>query len=120
MPVSFSPHLPSYAQFVGGPIATLGTVTGGSGYTNGTYTGVALTGGLGTGATATVVVAGGAVTTVTLTSGGAPVIPTGSIGYLIGDVLTSTDARLGAGTGFTVPVATSSRWIAGVSRTSIQ
>ena len=108
--VAYSPHLPSYAQFVGGPIATLGTVTGGAGYISGTYPNVALTGGTGTGAQATVTVAGGAVTTVTLTNIGAPLTPTGAVGYLVTDVLTATDARLGAGTGFAVPVATVSSY----------
>jgi len=55
-------------------VATLGTVTGGSGYTNGTYTGVVMTLSSGSLAltypTATIVVAGGVVTTVTLTAFG--------------------------------------------------
>jgi hypothetical protein len=83
-----------------GAIQTLGTVTGGSGYTAAdTYTGVALTGGTGTGAVATIVVAGGAVTTVTLTSFGK--------GYTANDSLTTANSNLGgAGSGFAVPVAT--------------
>jgi hypothetical protein len=76
-------------------IQTLGAVTGGSGYTNGTYTSVPLTGGSGANAVATIVVAGGAVTTVTITTRGA--------GYIIGDVLTAT-AFIGPGAGFSVPV----------------
>jgi hypothetical protein len=76
-------------------IQTLGTVTGGSGYTNGTYTSVPLTGGSGANAVATIVVAGGAVTTVTITTRGA--------GYLIGNALTAT-AFIGPGAGFSVPV----------------
>jgi microcystin-dependent protein len=55
-------------------VATLGTITGGSGYTNGTYTGVVMTLSSGSAAgvypTATIVVSGGAVTTVTLTAFG--------------------------------------------------
>jgi len=78
---------------------TLGTVTGGSGYTSATYTNVALTGGTGTGARATIVVAGGVVTTVTLTSFGK--------GYTVADSLTTANTNLGgAGSGFAVPVAT--------------
>lgn len=59
-------------------IATV-TFTAGSGYTNNTYTNVALTGGSGAGAFATVVVAGGVVTSVTITQPGQ--------GYTAGDVL---------------------------------
>lgn len=77
-------------------IATLGSITAGSAYTNGTYTAVPLTGGTGTGATATIVVAGNAVTTVTLVDKG--------IGYTAADVLSANLAPVG--TGFAVPVAT--------------
>jgi hypothetical protein len=82
-----------------GTILTKGSITGGSSYTNGTYTAVALTGGSGTGATATIVVGSNAVTTVTIVSGG--------FGYKVGDVLSATAASIGGtGTGFSVPVAT--------------
>jgi len=82
-----------------GPILTLGTITGGSAYTNGTYTDVPLTGGLGFGAIATITIAAGAVTAVALTDLGA--------GYTPGDVLSATTANLGGtGSGFSVPVAT--------------
>ena len=82
-----------------GPILTLGAITGGSAYTNGTYTDVPLTGGLGFGAIATVTIAAGAVTAVALTDLGA--------GYSPGDVLSATQANLGGtGSGFSVPVAT--------------
>jgi hypothetical protein len=78
-------------------IETLGSVTGGSGYTNGTYTNVPLTGGNGANATATVVVSGGAVTTVTITLRGA--------GYVIGNTLSASNTNLGGtGAGFSVPV----------------
>ena len=60
-------------------IATLGAITAGTGYTNGTYTNVQLTGGSGAGAFATVVVAGGVVTSVTITQPGQ--------GYTVGDSL---------------------------------
>jgi hypothetical protein len=82
-----------------GPILTLGSITGGAAYTNGTYTDVPLTGGLGAGAIATVTISGNAVTAVALTDLGA--------GYTPGDVLSATQANLGGtGSGFSVPVAT--------------
>jgi len=78
-------------------IKTLGAITGGTLYTNGTYTGVALTGGTGHGAAATIVVAGGTVTTVTITSLGAA--------YIIGGVLSAAAASIGGtGSGFSVPI----------------
>jgi hypothetical protein len=78
-------------------IQTLGAVTGGSGYPDGTYTNVPLTGGSGANATATVVVSGGAVTTVTITLRGA--------GYVIGNTLSASNTNLGgAGAGFSIPV----------------
>jgi hypothetical protein len=76
-------------------IATLGTIAAGSGYTNGTYNGVALQGGSGSGATANITVAGGAVTAVEIATGGT--------GYQAGDALT---ASIAGGAGFSVPVAT--------------
>jgi hypothetical protein len=78
-----------------GAIATLGAVTGGTGYTNSTYNGVALTGGSGTGAIANIVVASNVVTTVTIVNSGS--------GYKAADVLT---ANITGGSGFSVPVAT--------------
>lgn len=78
-------------------IKTLGTITPGSGYVNGSYTNVTLTGGSGSGAKATIGVSGTAVTTVTITARGA--------GYLVGDVLSATAASLGGtGAGFSIPV----------------
>lgn len=82
-----------------GPILTLGAITGGSGYTDGTYTSVALTGGSGTYATADITVAGGIVTAVTLKVPGAR--------YKAADVLSAATATIGTlGTGFSIPVAT--------------
>lgn len=79
-------------------IKTLGTITPGSGYVNGSYTNVTLTGGSGTGAKATIGVSGTAVTTVTITARGA--------GYAVGDVLSATAASLGGtGAGFSIPVS---------------
>jgi hypothetical protein len=78
-------------------IKTVGAITGGAGYVNGSYTNVTLTGGSGSGAKATIGVAGTAVTTVTITSRGAA--------YLVGDVLSATAASLGGtGAGFSIPV----------------
>lgn len=68
------------------------TLTAGSGYTDGTYTDVALTGGTGTGAKATIVVFGGVVTSVTITAPGT--------NYTISDVLTY--ALPGGGTNFSI------------------
>ena len=78
-------------------IKTLGAITGGSGYVNGSYVNVTLTGGAGSGAKATIGVSGTAVTTVTITARGA--------GYAVGDVLSATAASLGGtGAGFSIPV----------------
>jgi len=79
-------------------IKTLGAITGGAGYVNGSYTNVTLTGGSGLGAKATIGVAGGIVTTVTITARGAA--------YLVGNVLSATAASLGGtGAGFSIPVS---------------
>ena len=84
-------------------VATLGTITGGSGYIDNTYTSV-LTYVSGSTAvtypTATIVVSGGVVTTVTLTSFGVGFKDTTT-------VLSAAAANIGGtGSGFTVPVAT--------------
>lgn len=63
---------------------------GGSGYVNGTYTNVPLTGGSGTGALATMVVIGTVVDSVTITYHGT--------GYAAGDTLSASNTNLG-GTG---------------------
>jgi hypothetical protein len=72
--------------------ANLFTLTAGSGYTNGTYTNVALTGGTGSGAQATITVAGGIVTAVTITANGT--------GYAVGNQLTY--ALPGGGSNFRI------------------
>lgn len=69
--------------------------SGGTLYTNGTYTNVALTGGSGSGAYATIVVAGGIVTTVTITAHG--------VDYVAGNTLSAT---LPVGSGFSLLVGT--------------
>ncbi len=81
-------------------IATTGTLTGGTGYVNGTYYNVPLTGGTGAGAIANITVSGGSVTAVTPTSG------IGS-GYAAGDALSASNTNLGgSGSGFSIAVAT--------------
>lgn len=78
-------------------VVSLGAIAGGSGYTNGTYHNVLLTGGSGGGAVADIVVSGGAVTSIT------PLYPGGS--YKVGDTLTCNSADIGGrGSGFSVPV----------------
>jgi len=75
-----------------GPIGTIDISTQGSGYTNGTYTGISIIGGKsGSGATATVVVSGGAVTSVTVTLGGSNYISLDS--FTLG-------SGIGSGSGF--------------------
>jgi hypothetical protein len=83
----------------GGLIDTLTNLVGGSGYTNGSYTGVPLTGGSGSGATADITVSGTSVTSVTL-------VNTGD-GYMAGDQLSASDANLGGGggSGFSIDVS---------------
>lgn len=66
----------------------------GSGYTDGSYSAVALTGGMGSGATADITVAGGIVTAVTLDNPGG--------GYALNDTLSCSS--IGSGTGFSYAV----------------
>ena len=78
-------------------IQTFGSITAGSGYVNGTYTSVPLTGGSGANATATIVVSGGGITSVTITLRGA--------GYTVGNALSASNTNLGGtGAGFSIPV----------------
>jgi len=82
---------------VQGGIAGFGTITPGSGYTNGIYEQVPLTGGDGSNAVATVTVSGGIVTAVTLTNPG--------YFYISGNVLSASPSYIGgSGSGFSVPV----------------
>lgn len=78
---------------------TVTAVVGSSGYVNGQYDGVPLTGGSGTGATADIEVAGNVITSVDMDVGGA--------GYVLGDVLTASNSNLGgSGVGFAYLVNT--------------
>lgn len=82
-----------------GAVLTLGTLTGGTGYVDGFYEDVALTGGTGTGARANITVASGIVTTVVMTSLGSAFTAT--------DDLTTANTNLGGtGSGFTQDVST--------------
>ena len=83
--------VPYVGQFVSFDHGLTGTITGGSGYTNGTYNGVALTGGDGSNATANITVSGNAVTAVTIVNQGS--------GYTTGNTLSAADANLGGGGG---------------------
>jgi hypothetical protein len=83
----------TYAMLTSSAVSD-GTLVGGTGYTNGTYAGVSLTGGTGRNATADITVAGNTVTVVAIDSGG--------VGYTIGDVLSASS--IGAGAGFTYTV----------------
>lgn len=84
-------------SIVKGVLSGFGAITGGSGYTNGVYENVSLTGGNGTGATATITIAGGVVSDVELTNGGSL--------YLVGDSLSAATADIGgSGSGFSVLV----------------
>lgn len=79
---------------INGMVGLLGTITPGSGYTNGTYPNQALTGGSGSSATANITVAGGAVTAVTIVNPGTQ--------YVVGDTFSAT---FGGGSGFSIPIA---------------
>ena len=79
-------------------IASFGTLTGGSSYTNGIYYNVPLTGGSGTSAYADITVSGGSVIAVVIRNGGCL--------YKVGDTLSAATADIGGtGSGFSVPVA---------------
>ena len=84
---------------VQGQISVLnnGSFTAGTGYTNGVYPNVALTGGTGSGAYADIVVSGGAVTSVTLKFGGNF--------YVVGDSLSCASIGV-SGSGFAISVLT--------------
>lgn len=87
---------PTPINILGG-ISVVGITSGGTAYTNGTYTSVPLVGS-GSGAAATVVVAGNIVTTVTVTAAGA--------NYVNGEQITISAASIGGtGSGFLGTVA---------------
>lgn len=86
---------------INGMVGTLGPITGGSGYVNGSYGGVSLTGGSGSNATANITVSGGIVTGVAVLNPGTQ--------YVVGDVLSASAASIGGtGGGFSVSVLSTS------------
>lgn len=109
---SYSAELHYYyypTSIVQSAISTLGTLTGGSSYTNGTYFNVPLTGGSGSGATAKIVVSGGAVTSVSIQNPG--------VFYAVNDSLSAAASDIGGtGSGFAVTIsvvsnATGTSWL---------
>ena len=89
-------HYPIAAAWETNAVGGVNKITltsGGSSYTNATYTNQALTGGSGTGATATIVVAGGVVTSVTIYTKGTD--------YVVGNTLS---AAIPAGSGLVITV----------------
>jgi len=86
-------------SIVQGVITAFTNIIAGTGYTDGTYFNVPLSGGSGSSATATIVVLAGAIQTVTLNAGGSL--------YVAGDTLTTSNAYLGgSGASFSVQVGT--------------
>jgi hypothetical protein len=86
-------------SIVQGAILTVGNISGGSLYTNGTYNNVPLTGGSGSGATAKITVSGQTITSVAIENNGNF--------YVVGDVLSCSNIYVGgSGSSFSVPVAT--------------
>ena len=79
-------------------ISSLGAITGGSGYVNGTYFDVSLTGGSGSSAKANITVSGNTVTSVSITNSGCL--------YVVNDSLSASNTDLGGtGSAFSVSVA---------------
>lgn len=93
------PVKPVWGYTLTGTIVTVTNGVAGSGYVNGTYTNVPLTGGTGNSALATIVVSGGAVTSTTITNGG--------FGYATTQTLSALNTFLG-GTGANYTVIVSS------------
>ena len=96
---STDPDRPTVLTVEDGTILSFGSAVAGSGYTDGSYTNVPLTGGTGSGAIANITVSGGGVAV------GSTLIDGGE-GYKDTDQLSAADADLGGGggAGFTIEV----------------
>jgi hypothetical protein len=93
-PLINRPGINRLNNFTIGNIIEFSATTPGTEYTNGTYSGVSLTGGTGTGATADIIVSNGGVSSVTLKAQGT--------NYTDGDILSALASNIGGtGTGFT-------------------
>ena len=75
-----------YVNVASGAITVLGTITGGSGYVDGSYTNVALTSGTGSNATADFTISGGSVTQVVINARGSGYALSDSLGVSTSDV----------------------------------
>ena len=85
-------------SIVQGAVSGIGTITGGSLYTNGNYSNVPLTGGSGAGVTANITVSGQTVTSVSIKNSGNF--------YVAGDVLSCSNTYIGgSGSGLSIPVS---------------
>jgi hypothetical protein len=91
-------------SIVQGQISTTSNLVGGTGYNNGIYQNVPLTGGSGSGAIATITVLSQGVTSVTITNPGSL--------YIVGNTLSASTSSIGGGSGqnfsFTVASVTNS------------
>ena len=86
-------------SIIQGVIKTTTIGSGGSGYNNGFYANVPLTGGTGVNAVATIVISGGTVTSVTITNGGSL--------YSVNDSLSAVNTYIGgSGAGLAINVVT--------------
>ncbi len=85
-------------SIVQGIVTNLGSLFGGSGYANGIYQDVPMTGGSGSNLTADITVVGNTITAVAIQDGG--------VGYLVGDIVSAAPLSIGGtGTSFTITVS---------------
>jgi len=93
------PRVSKWGSTLNGSIGATGTIIGGTGYVDGSYTNVPLTGGAGNSALANITVSGTAVSAVQIVYPG--------FEFLVGDTLSASNTRLGgSGAGFSFPVST--------------
>ena len=96
---SVDPNRPTLLTVEDGTILSFGSAVAGSGYTDGSYSDVPLTGGTGSGALANIVISAGGV-------GAGSTLVDGGAGYKDTDQLSASDSDLGngGGSGFTIEV----------------